>query len=109
MCVHVYMYIYAHTHKSYLFMLISIVGLGFVGGSAIKILLAMQETWIWYLGQEYPLEKEVATHSSILSWEIPWTDELVGYSPWVHKKVGYYLATEQQTTTIYLYLYLGDI
>ena len=46
MCVHVYMYIYAHTHKSYLFMLISIVGLGFVGGSAIKILLAMQETWI---------------------------------------------------------------
>ena len=36
--MHVYMYIYAHTHKSYLFMLISIVGLGFVGGSAIKIL-----------------------------------------------------------------------
>ena len=34
------------------------------------------------LGREDPLEKEMATHSSILAWEIPWTEELVGYSPW---------------------------
>ena len=34
---------------------------------------AMQETQIKFLGQEYPLEKEVATHSSILAWRIPWT------------------------------------
>ena len=33
------------------------------------------ETWIWSLGQEDPLEKEVATHSSIIAWEIPWTEE----------------------------------
>ena len=33
----------------------------------------MQETWIWTLGQEDPLEKEMATHSSILAWRIPWT------------------------------------
>ena len=36
---------------------------------------AMQETWVQPLGQEDPLEKEVATHSSILAWEIPWTEE----------------------------------
>ena len=34
------------------------------------------------LGQEDPWEKEMATHSSILVWEIPWTEELAGYSPW---------------------------
>ena len=35
----------------------------------------MQETWVQSLGQEYPLEKEIATHSGILAWEIPWTEE----------------------------------
>ena len=35
----------------------------------------MQETWVWFLGQEDPLENEMATHSSILSWEIPWTEK----------------------------------
>ena len=36
---------------------------------------AMQETWVWSLGQEDPLEKGMATHSSILAWEIPWTEQ----------------------------------
>ena len=35
----------------------------------------MLETWVQSLGQENPLEKEVATHSGILAWEIPWTEE----------------------------------
>ena len=35
----------------------------------------MQETWVRSLGQEYPLEKGMATHSSILAWRIPWTEE----------------------------------
>ena len=35
----------------------------------------MQETWFWSLGWEDPLEKEMATHSSILAWRIPWTEE----------------------------------
>ena len=35
----------------------------------------MQETWVRSLVQEDPLEKEMATHSSILAWEIPWTEE----------------------------------
>ena len=39
----------------------------------------MQETWVRFLGWEDPLEKEMATHSSLLAWEIPWTEELVGY------------------------------
>ena len=38
----------------------------------------MQETWVRPLGQEDPLEKEMATHSSILAWEIPWTEESGG-------------------------------
>ena len=43
----------------------------------------MQETWVQSLGQEDPLEKEMATHSSILAWRIPWTARiLAGYSPW---------------------------
>ena len=35
----------------------------------------MQEMWIWSLGQEDPLEKEMAAYSSALAWEIPWTEE----------------------------------
>ena len=42
----------------------------------IKNLPAMQETWIWFLGWEDPLEKGTATHSSVLAWRIPWTEEL---------------------------------
>ena len=41
----------------------------------VKNLPAVQETWVQFLGQEDPLEKEMATHSSILAWEIPWTEE----------------------------------
>ena len=41
----------------------------------IKNLLAMRETWIQSLGQEDPLEKEMATHSHILAWRIPWIEE----------------------------------
>ena len=40
----------------------------------------MQETWVWSLSQEYPLEKEMATHLSILAWEIPWMEEPGGES-----------------------------
>ena len=41
----------------------------------VKNLPAMQETWVPSLGQEDPLEKEMATHSSILSWRTPWKEE----------------------------------
>ena len=41
----------------------------------INNLPATQETWIWFLGQADPLEKGMTTHSSLLAWEIPWTEE----------------------------------
>ena len=41
-----------------------------------KRLSTMQEIWVQSLGQEAPLEKEMAIHASILAWEIPWTEEL---------------------------------
>ena len=59
---------------------------GFFGGSIcilraflvvqmVKNLPAMQETWVQSLGQEYSLEKGIATHSRILAWRIPWIEE----------------------------------
>ena len=45
------------------------------GAQSVKNLPAMQETWIQSLGEEDPLEKGMATHSSILAWTIPWTEE----------------------------------
>ena len=47
----------------------------------VKNLPAMQENWVQFLGWEDPLEKGMATHSSILAWRIQWTEELAGYSP----------------------------
>ena len=44
-------------------------------GSVLKNLPAIQETQVRSLGREDPLEKEMATHSSILAWRIPWTEE----------------------------------
>ena len=48
------------------------------GGSVVKHPPAMQETQVQFLGQEDPLEKGMATHSSSLSWRIPWTEESAG-------------------------------
>ena len=59
---------------------------------SVKNLPAVQETWVQFLGQEDPLEKEMATHSSILAWRIPWTEEpgrLHGFT-----RVGCNLATK---------------
>ena len=41
----------------------------------VKNLPEMQETWVWSLGEENPLEKGMTNHSSILAWRIPWTEE----------------------------------
>ena len=49
--------------------------MGFPGGSVVKNLPVKQETWVQSLGQEDPLEKEMAAHSCILAWKIPWTEE----------------------------------
>ena len=52
--------------------------MGFPGGSVIKNLPVMQEMWVRSLGQEDPLEKEMASHSRVLAWRIPWTEEPSG-------------------------------
>ena len=57
-----------------------------------------QETQIPSLGREDPLEEEMATHSSILAWRIPRTEELAGYSPWSRKESD---ATECICTLLY--------
>ena len=55
----------------------------------VKNLPAMQETqetWVWFLGQEDPLEKEIGTYSSIPAWKIPWAEEPGGWYPMVCKE-----------------------
>ena len=54
----------------------------------------MQEMKVQSLGQEDPLEKEMATHSSILAWEIPWIEELEGNRLWGSQRVGNQLVTK---------------
>ena len=50
--------------------------MGFPGvARTVKSLPVMEETWVQSLGQEEPLEKEMVTYSSILAWEIPWTED----------------------------------
>ena len=49
-------------------------------------MLETQETWVQSLGQEDPLEKEMAIHSSILAWKMPWTEEPGGLQSWGRKE-----------------------
>ena len=52
----------------------------------VKSLPAMQETQVWPVSQENPLEKRMTTLSSILAWRIPWTERPGGLRPWNHKE-----------------------
>ena len=66
----------------------SLVAWAFPGGASGKEATCQcrkQETWVQSLSQEDPLEKSMATHSSILASEIPWTGKPGGYSPWDHQ------------------------
>ena len=62
----------------------------------VKNLPAVQETWVWSLGWEDPLEKEMATHCSIVVWEIPWTKEPGGLQTMGSQRIRYNWATQQQ-------------
>ena len=55
----------------------------------VKNLPVMQEIWVWSLGWEDLLEKGMATHSSILAWAIPWTEEPGGLESMGSQRVGY--------------------
>ena len=68
---------------------------GFPGDSVVKKLPANGGIpWVRPLGQEDALEKEIATHSSILAWEIPWTEELAGHRSLGCKRARHNLATK---------------
>ena len=72
-----------------------------LAAQTVKSLLAMRETRVWFLGWEDSLEKGMATHSSILAWRIPWTEEPNRlYSPWGHKESD---TTEWLTQTFKVY------
>ena len=62
-CIHTHTHTLTHTYGSSLV------------AQLVKNLPAMQETQVQFLDQEYPLEKEMATHSSILAWRTPWTED----------------------------------
>ena len=58
----------------------------------------MQETRVWSLTWEDPLEKEIATHSSILGWKIPWTEEASGLQSMLFERV------EEKETRVYIHV-----
>ena len=72
---------------------------GYPGDSAVKESSCntgdAQETQVWFLGQEDPLEKEMAAHSSMPAWKIPWTEELGRQQSIGSQRIGNGLATKQ--------------
>ena len=64
----------------------------------VKNLPGIWEICVQSLGREDPLKKAMATHSSILAWRLPWTESLVGYSPWGCKGSD---TTEKLTLSLY--------
>ena len=84
---------------------------GFSGGSAVKNSPAMRETQVQTLGQENPLEEETVTHTSILAWKIPWTEDPGGLQSMGSQRVGHNLATKQQTLRITYsqYVFIFDL
>ena len=61
---------------------------------SVKNLSAMQKTWVRSLGQDDPLEKEMAAYSSILAWRLPWTEEPGGLQSMASQRDGHDLATQ---------------
>ena len=80
------MCMYTHIYKS----------MGFPGGFVIKNLPVKQETRIWSLNKKDPLEKEMATHSSMRAWQIPQTEEPGGLQSMGLQRIGHDLVTKQQ-------------
>ena len=70
----------------------------------VKNLPATQETWVGSLGQEDPLEKGMATHSSILAWRGPWTEEPGRLQLQGHKESD---TTEQLTLSLFVYTHMN--
>ena len=73
--------------KYLLFEIQTVIKMSSPGGSAVENLTTMQETGVRSLGREDPLGKEMATHSSILAWRIPWREESGRLRPWGRKEL----------------------
>ena len=71
----------------------------------IKNLPTMRETWVWSLGREDPLEKEMATHSSTLAWRIPWMEEPGGLQSMGTKRAG----NDWVTSLLHFFYYMPRI
>ena len=83
-------------------LLLAIISLGApLVAQTTKNLPAMKETWVLSLGQQDPLEKGMATNSTIPAWEIPWTEVLEGYNPWGCKESD---MTEQLTLSLFTFI-----
>ena len=80
---------------------------GFPGGSVVKNHPTIQEMWVQSLDWEDPLEEEMATHSSVLSWEIPWTEEPGGLQSMGCQRVRHQLVTKQQGEALWPWHILG--
>ena len=78
---------------------------GSPGGSGGKESACPCRMWVRSLGEEDPLEEEMATHSSILAWRIPWTEEPGGLQSMGSQRVGHNLATEQQQMAVITLMY----
>ena len=71
----------------------------------VKTVPAKQETWVWSLGQEDPLKKEMATPSSILAWEIPQTEEPGGLQGRGSQRVGHHIVAKEPQQQIFFELF----
>ena len=78
--------------------------MGYPGGLGVKNPPAVQETQVQSLGIKDPLEKEIATHSSILAWEMPWTEEPGGLQSMGSQRVGHDLVTEHDNLGYIIFL-----
>ena len=92
-------YIYFHLiilNICFLYYKVPVYYLASLVAHTVKSLPTMQETGVQSLGQEDPPEEEMATHSSILAWKIPWTEELGGLQSMGSQRIGHNLVTTQQ-------------
>ena len=101
-CIHTHTHIYIYTHTYIHIHRASLVA------QRLKRLPALRETWVWSLGQEDPLEKEMTTHSSILAWRITWTEEPGGLQSTGSQRVGHDWRTSLPLSYIHTHIYIAS-
>ena len=106
--IYLYTPLYTHVHVYiYMCMYTVYVSMSSLVAQTVKHLCTMWETWVWSLGREDPLEKEMAIHSSTIAWRIPWTEERGRLQSMGLQRVGHDWATSLSFTyTVYVYLHI---